>query len=177
MDETVIFDVSDLSNPVVVNTYSVGTKAIDHNLYVYDGFIYEAQYRSGIHVFCAADPENPVHVGFFDTYPENDGSGFDGAWSVYPFFGDGIVLISDMNRGLFVIDVTDALNVLPECQGGEGIPGDVDGDGTVGILDFLDLLAAWGPCPEPCPPSCSADFDNDCQVGITDLLILLANWS
>ena len=24
--------------------------------------------------------------------------------------------------------------------------GDVDGDGTVGILDFLDLLAAWGDC-------------------------------
>ena len=23
---------------------------------------------------------------------------------------------------------------------------DVDGDGTVGILDFLDLLAAWGDC-------------------------------
>ena len=24
---------------------------------------------------------------------------------------------------------------------------DLDGDQTVGILDFLDLLAAWGPCP------------------------------
>ena len=24
---------------------------------------------------------------------------------------------------------------------------DIDGDGTVGITDFLDLLAAWGPCP------------------------------
>ena len=24
---------------------------------------------------------------------------------------------------------------------------DIDGDGMVGIVDFLDLLAAWGPCP------------------------------
>ncbi len=24
--------------------------------------------------------------------------------------------------------------------------GDIDGDGVVGINDFLDLLAAWGPC-------------------------------
>ena len=54
--------------------------------------------------------------------------------------------------------------------------GDVDGDGTVGVLDFLALLAAWGPCPGPCPPSCAADFDSDCQVGITDFLLLLANW-
>ena len=24
---------------------------------------------------------------------------------------------------------------------------DLDGDGNVGIVDFLDLLAAWGLCP------------------------------
>ena len=54
--------------------------------------------------------------------------------------------------------------------------GDLNGDGIVGILDFLDLLAAWGPCPEPCPPSCPADLDGDCSVGITDFLTLLANW-
>ncbi len=54
--------------------------------------------------------------------------------------------------------------------------GDLDGDGIVGILDFLDLLAAWGPCSVPCPPSCLADLDGDCSVGITDLLTLLANW-
>jgi len=26
-------------------------------------------------------------------------------------------------------------------------PSDVNNDGTVGINDFLGLLAAWGPCP------------------------------
>ncbi len=28
-------------------------------------------------------------------------------------------------------------------------PSDVDNDGTVGINDFLAVLAAWGPCPAP----------------------------
>ena len=51
------------------------------------------------------------------------------------------------------------------------------GDGTVGILDFLLLLAAWGPCPGSCPPACAADLDGDCEVGVTDFLLLLANWS
>jgi hypothetical protein len=55
-------------------------------------------------------------------------------------------------------------------------PGDLDGDGAVGITDLLALLAAWGPCPGPCPPACPADLDGDCTVGITDLLALLAGW-
>ncbi len=53
--------------------------------------------------------------------------------------------------------------------------GDVDGDGTVGILDFLALLAAWGPCPAP-PAACPADVDGDGSAGIVDLLGLLGNW-
>jgi predicted outer membrane repeat protein len=53
---------------------------------------------------------------------------------------------------------------------------DLDGSGDVGVTDFLQLLAAWGDCPDPCPPSCPADFDGDCEVGVTDFLILLANW-
>ena len=57
------------------------------------------------------------------------------------------------------------------------IVGDVDGDGIVGILDFLLVLGNWGPCPEPCPPSCAADLDDDCEVGIFDFLLVLGNWS
>jgi len=55
--------------------------------------------------------------------------------------------------------------------------GDINGDGIVGIDDFLLLLAAWGPCDDPCPPSCRPDFDGDCVVGIADFLTLLANWT
>ncbi len=50
-------------------------------------------------------------------------------------------------------------------------PADLDGDGNVGILDLLSLLAAWGTNPGG-PP----DFDGDGAVGILDLLTLLANW-
>ncbi|MCZ6493568.1 MAG: FG-GAP repeat protein, partial [Planctomycetota bacterium] len=48
---------------------------------------------------------------------------------------------------------------------------DLDGDGNVGILDLLALLAAWD--TEPGGPP---DFDGDGTVGILDLLELLANW-
>ncbi|MCH7799422.1 MAG: hypothetical protein IID28_13410 [Planctomycetes bacterium] len=59
---------------------------------------------------------------------------------------------------------------------GEPFPvklGDIDGDGIVGIVDFLALLAGWGPCVEQC---CLADLDLDGKVGIVDFLTLLANW-
>ena len=50
-------------------------------------------------------------------------------------------------------------------------PGDLDSDGSVGILDLLALLSAWGSNPGG-PP----DFDGDGTVGVLDLLALLANW-
>jgi hypothetical protein len=50
-------------------------------------------------------------------------------------------------------------------------PADLDGDGDVGVLDFLQLLAAWGPCP-----GCPEDLDGDDVVGILDFLALLAAW-
>jgi ligand-binding sensor domain-containing protein len=56
----------------------------------------------------------------------------------------------------------------------QATPGDLDGDGVVGTIDFLALLSAWGPCAD-CG-ACPADLDGDCAVGITDFLILLANW-
>lgn len=52
---------------------------------------------------------------------------------------------------------------------------DLDMDGVVGIIDFLLLLAAWGPCPDP-PATCPADLDGSGDVGIIDMLTLLGAW-
>ena len=47
-------------------------------------------------------------------------------------------------------------------------PADLDGDGEVGINDFLMLLAAWG--------TPAGDVDGDGDTGIGDFLDLLAAW-
>ena len=54
------------------------------------------------------------------------------------------------------------------------VPGDLDGDGHVGVKDLLILLGEWGPCPPK--GDCPADLDGDGSVGVKDLLILLGNW-
>lgn len=167
LQRTSIFDVSDLSNPTFISDFSSNAPmATDHNLYVRDGFIFEANYRSGLRVFDACDPVNPVEVGFFDTFPADDDSGFGGAWSTFPFFPSGTVIVSDTVGGLFVLDVSEA--VAGGCGGCEA---DLDGDGTVGISDLLALLDAWGTNPGG-PP----DFDGDGSVGTSDLLLMLDNW-
>ena len=69
---------------------------------------------------------------------------------------------------------TEICVTVPDCAPA-GLPSDLDGDGIVGIADFLALLGAWGSCSD-CG-NCPADLDADCSVGIGDLLILLANWA
>ena len=103
VNETVIFDVSNLDTPFVTGSYNSGVSATDHNLYIKDGFIYEADYTAGLRIFDAKDPINPVQVGYFDSYNGSDGAGFNGAWSVYPYFPSGLVIISDIDTGLYIV--------------------------------------------------------------------------
>ncbi|OAB62323.1 hypothetical protein AY599_11165 [Leptolyngbya valderiana BDU 20041] len=104
---TRVFDVSDISNPQLASTFTTGLPAIDHNNYVKGDMLYQANYRSGLRVWdLSADPLNPTEVAWFDTFPGSDQANFNGAWSTYPYFDSGIVLISDIERGLFIVDVT-----------------------------------------------------------------------
>jgi len=100
---TRIIDVRDPANPVLLGTHTTGKAAIDHNLYVDNALAYQANYRSGLRVFDTLDPENPVEVAYFDTFPNSDAAAFNGAWSSYPFFPSGTIVVSDIERGLFVL--------------------------------------------------------------------------
>ena len=44
-----------------------------------------------------------VDVGRFDTYPKDDSSDFAGAWSVYPYFKSGLLAVSSIEEGLFLV--------------------------------------------------------------------------
>lgn len=99
---TRIISISNLSAPVQVGSFSSGLPAVDHNLYVKGRYIFESNYRSGLRIFDAINPTAPVHVAYFDTYEANDNSGFNGLWDNYPFLPSGIVLGSDIERGLFI---------------------------------------------------------------------------
>ena len=126
---TYIFNVEDVENPFFVRSFSNGMNAIDHNMYVHENLLYQANYATGLRVWDLTDPEDPQEVAWFDTYPENDATSFNGAWSCYPFFPSGSVLVSDFNRGMFVLDVDLPLLTLASTQlAGEVVaPGETSG--------------------------------------------------
>ena len=69
-----------------------------------------------------------------------------------------------------------AAAVVATTVGSAGCLWDLTDDGNVGIDDLLELFSVWGPCPDPCPPFCRADFNADCSVGVGDLLDMFAHW-
>ena len=102
---THVFDVSDLNAPKHLFAHDLGTRAIDHNLYVQGNRVYAANYTSGLRVLELGDLANREieEIAFFDTFPSNDNPAFRGAWGVYPYLPSGTLIVSDINNGLFVL--------------------------------------------------------------------------
>lgn len=105
--KTLVFDYTDLDNPVLSSTYLGPTTAIDHNGYVKGNEYYLANYRAGMRILdisnidAATNAMTETH--FIDTYPDSDSAAFNGVWSVYPYFESGNIIISDIDGGLFVV--------------------------------------------------------------------------
>lgn len=81
--------------------------SIAHNPFILGDLVFVSYYHLGLLVFNISDPENPMKVAHYDTYP--DDTNFEeylGCWGVYPFLPSGNVIASDQIYGLFVFDHT-----------------------------------------------------------------------
>jgi len=100
---TMIFDVSDLEQPVLKKEYIGSTHAIDHNLYIKGDRVYQSNYLAGLRILDISDPLNPKEIGFFDTTPGPITANFGGSWNNYPFFKNGAIGIVSMGEGFFMV--------------------------------------------------------------------------
>jgi subtilisin family serine protease len=57
-------------------------------------------------------------------------------------------------------------------------PGDLNGDGVIGMGDLLILIGSWGPCADcnDCPADIFPFGNPDCSVNVYDLLALIGSW-
>ena len=105
--ETFICDVSNLDRPFMKTMRRASTKASDHNQYIKGDFSYQSNYQAGLRIIDLSNIKCGgkflEEVGYFDIYPENDLAGHDGTWSNYPFFESGIVILTGIFDGLFVV--------------------------------------------------------------------------
>ncbi|HET6630437.1 MAG TPA: choice-of-anchor B family protein [Woeseiaceae bacterium] len=97
-----VFSLADLAAPVQVGEWQGPTKAIDHNGFVRGNRYYISNYSRGLTILDISDPKAPAMVGWLDTYPFSDSTGFQGAWGAYPFFFSGTVAVNDIDSGLFL---------------------------------------------------------------------------
>jgi choice-of-anchor B domain-containing protein len=102
---TLIWDVQDLEDPILVKEYVSDNPATDHNLYIKGDLMYQSNYDSGLRVYDISDPVNPQPVGFLDTVPYQEGGGMTGSWSNYPFFDSGIVVVTSGREGMLIVKV------------------------------------------------------------------------
>lgn len=117
-----IWNVENLNNITFVRNWlptNIST-AIVHNVEIYGRYALIAHYTAGVRLLDIADPTNPVEVAWYDTYPTNNNSNFNGCWGVY-MFPSGKIIASDMTTGLYVLKTNFALtnttttsSVVPE---------------------------------------------------------------
>jgi len=175
-----VVDVADITDMQVVSLLSSETApdAIPHNLMIRDQFVFVSYYHDGLQVFDISNPDQPVKVAWFDTFAPNHHNGFAGAWGVHSALPSGRVLISDVQRGLFVLALNPDIGSL--CPGEEfmwqGQTLTTPGTTILTVPDnvwgadiaWLELVES-----EDCPP-CFGDFDGDGIRGVSDLQILLS---
>ena len=101
---TLIWDVADLDDPVLVGEYFHDNPSIDHNLYIKGNLMYQSNYVSGLRILDISQPEAPKLVGYLDTVPWGDDMpSFDGSWSNYPFFASGVIVVTSGAEGVFFV--------------------------------------------------------------------------
>ena len=125
---TLIWDLEDLDNPTIETTYFGPTPSIDHNNYIIGNYVYMSHYTSGLRILDITDISNPSEAAFFDVYPNNNNTSFDGTWSNYPYYGSGNIVVTSIDEGLFVLRPTFNTN---QPSAPTGISYTIPTDGTV----------------------------------------------
>lgn len=69
---------------------------------------YEANYCAGLRILNVTNIKEGElkEVGYFDVAPDCNSPAFSGAWSSYPFFASGTIVLNSIERGLFVLKYT-----------------------------------------------------------------------
>ncbi|MCI5056148.1 MAG: choice-of-anchor B family protein [Flavobacteriales bacterium] len=144
------YDVSDFNNVTETDKIqsSPGQNVIPHNTHVLNDFLVTSYYTDGVQIVDAARPHNIIEVGNFDTSPSYSGNGFNGCWGAYPWLPSGLVLATDIEEGLYVLNPTYQRacyvegTVSDSLCGGNIINAQIDIVGT-GITTTTNLLGEF----------------------------------
>jgi choice-of-anchor B domain-containing protein len=98
-----VWDMRDPRAPRKVAEYLGAAGSIAHNVMVDGNRLLVSHYSEGVHLLDIRNPERPQVLGYYDTYTGTE-TGFVGAWGAYVFPGTNLIVVSDINTGLSVIE-------------------------------------------------------------------------
>lgn len=82
-----------------------GTKkyenAVAHNVQIFNDFAFISYYNEGLRVV-DIKTDKPKEVGFYDTFHQSTNYKLNGAWGVFVFEKEELILVSDRQNGLFL---------------------------------------------------------------------------
>lgn len=102
------YDISDVFNIRELDRIQSlrNQNTIIHNTHFINDYVVTSYYRDGVTIHDVQDPSNIIEVGHFDTSPNYAGNGFNGCWGVYPWLPSGLIIASDIEEGLYVLNPT-----------------------------------------------------------------------
>lgn len=125
-----VFDISNKSAPVKLATWCSPNGATVHNVFIKGKIAHFSAYSDGYWAIDISDPTKPTPIAQYDTTPLT-GNDYHGNWGCYPFQPSGVIYLSDMQKGFFIIE--------PTC----GVP-NLYGDGTAGTGGIVPRIDYTG---------------------------------
>jgi len=98
-----IWDISNFNNINLLGEY-LGENNLAHNVHIKNDLLYISHYTTGIKIVDIYNPQDPIEVAAFDTYPLDNNGGYYGCWGAYPFTNNNYIYVSDMQNGLFIFN-------------------------------------------------------------------------
>jgi choice-of-anchor B domain-containing protein len=131
-----IYDVANKGAPQLLGTwYSPSVpKATLHYQYLADKVVQMAAYSDGYWAIDLSVPSSPKPIAHYDTNPYT-GSDYLGAWGCYPLQPSGVVYVSDMQTGFWILE--------PTC----GVPR-IYGDAAAGKGGYVPRIEYAGGCAQ-----------------------------
>lgn len=107
-----IWDMQNLFNPVLVYTWiPVGCDSSNvHNIEVYGDTAYICHYTAGVRILDISNPTLPVEVAWFDTYPQNNGTTWNGCKGIYKL-PSGKILANDKQTGFYCLKLGNPIGI------------------------------------------------------------------
>lgn len=111
-----VWNIEDLSNiTYVANWQPTGiTTSIVHNVEIYGNYAIVGHYSAGVRFIDITDPASPTEVAWYDTYPLNNNSSYNGCWGAH-MFPSGKIVASDRSTGLYVLKLN--FNISAAMEG------------------------------------------------------------